>query len=337
MPAGLFIKESDTKIPTSWVAGQTWWFDTVEMALKVWTGTEWLTIGAPGATISVPYDISGTMVGLPDDTLVIPRFPAVREYFFDTDMPLSRGVARVAATADTEFSLQKNDVEFGTMTFEAGDDFAVFDSTSTTFDPGDVLTVVPPATADATLEDVGFGLAGIRLGTVGGGGGGGGGEELLVNKNATNGYAGLSSGLVAQTQIPPIHAHDSGAGVPGAGTVARIGHIYIDTTNSRAYFGVSIGGNFIDFGSLGHAFNQVSDGTNSASASGSETLKFEASVNISTLVTAGSPDKVVHKIQVASEAHGDLLYYNGSDWVRLPAGAEGEVLTAHGAAAPTWE
>jgi hypothetical protein len=32
-----------------------------------------------------------------------------------------------------------------------------------------------------------------------------------------------------------------------------------------------------------------------------------------------------------------MLYWDGADWVLFSAGAEGEVATAHGAAAPTWE
>lgn len=40
---------------------------------------------------------------------------------------------------------------------------------------------------------------------------------------------------------------------------------------------------------------------------------------------------------IGSAAHGDLLYRGDSAWSRLAAGAEGKVLTAHGAGAPTWE
>lgn len=41
---------------------------------------------------------------------------------------------------------------------------------------------------------------------------------------------------------------------------------------------------------------------------------------------------------IGSAAQGDILYRGASDWARLPAGTDGEVLTTHGAAAdPTWE
>lgn len=43
------------------------------------------------------------------------------------------------------------------------------------------------------------------------------------------------------------------------------------------------------------------------------------------------------KIALGSDAQGDLMYYNGTDWVRLPAGTTGQVLKTNGAAAnPEW-
>lgn len=43
------------------------------------------------------------------------------------------------------------------------------------------------------------------------------------------------------------------------------------------------------------------------------------------------------KIAVGSDAQGDILYYNGTDWARLGAGTSGQFLKTQGAAAdPTW-
>lgn len=43
------------------------------------------------------------------------------------------------------------------------------------------------------------------------------------------------------------------------------------------------------------------------------------------------------KLAVGSDAQGDLLYYNGTDYVRLPAGTSGQALKTQGAGAnPTW-
>lgn len=43
------------------------------------------------------------------------------------------------------------------------------------------------------------------------------------------------------------------------------------------------------------------------------------------------------KIALASQAAGDIMYYNGTDWIRLAKGTAGQVLTMNaGATAPEW-
>ncbi|MBU1320713.1 MAG: hypothetical protein KKH67_16175, partial [candidate division Zixibacteria bacterium] len=41
-------------------------------------------------------------------------------------------------------------------------------------------------------------------------------------------------------------------------------------------------------------------------------------------------------IALGSDATGDMMYYNGTDWARLPAGTSGYVLKSQGAAIPVW-
>jgi hypothetical protein len=43
------------------------------------------------------------------------------------------------------------------------------------------------------------------------------------------------------------------------------------------------------------------------------------------------------EIKLTSQAIGDTAYFDGTNWVRLAAGVAGKILTANGAAAPTWE
>lgn len=44
------------------------------------------------------------------------------------------------------------------------------------------------------------------------------------------------------------------------------------------------------------------------------------------------------KIALASQAAGDIMYYDGTDWVRLAKGTAGQVLTMNaGATAPEWQ
>lgn len=43
------------------------------------------------------------------------------------------------------------------------------------------------------------------------------------------------------------------------------------------------------------------------------------------------------KIALGSDAQGDIMYYNGTDWARLAAGTAGQLLQTNGAAAnPSW-
>jgi hypothetical protein len=52
------------------------------------------------------------------------------------------------------FSIQKNGTQFLTATIAASGATATFSSSQTDFAAGDVLKIVTPATADATLADI---------------------------------------------------------------------------------------------------------------------------------------------------------------------------------------
>lgn len=111
-----------------------------------------------------PYDIGGSIVGAPTDGAVLLRYPVPRAVRFLSGMSLSKGVAGTAATATAAFSIKKNGTEFATMTFAGSATTATFAcATTTNFSAGDVLTLVAPATADATLADIGFALSGLRI------------------------------------------------------------------------------------------------------------------------------------------------------------------------------
>ena len=75
----------------------------------------------------------------------------------------SVGYSDTLATADSEFSIQKNGVEVGTMTFGSGGATPTFVMASaTSFAAGDRLKVVAPASPDATLAGISFTIAGVR-------------------------------------------------------------------------------------------------------------------------------------------------------------------------------
>ena len=110
-----------------------------------------------------PYDVGGTYPGVPAASAVLIRYPFPRAVVFPSGLTNSRGVAAVAATAQTDFDIQKNGASVGTMRYAAAGTTATFIMASqTSFAAGDILTVVAPGTPDATLADVGFSLAGTR-------------------------------------------------------------------------------------------------------------------------------------------------------------------------------
>ena len=112
-------------------------------------------ISVPNANI--PYDIAGAILGKPLGSAVVMRFVAVRNFTFPIDLSGSSARVSTAATASTVLTLMKNGVQFGTITFAAGGSAGTLSVPSaTSFSFGNILTVVAPATADATFGDAQF-------------------------------------------------------------------------------------------------------------------------------------------------------------------------------------
>ena len=106
------------------------------------------------------YDIAHFFVGKPTSSQVIYAFKASQPFTFDVNLQLSKGMAVVAATAITTFLLKKNGTQFGTMAFPAASIIPAFVcAIPPAFAIDDILTIVAPASADATLSDIGFTLS----------------------------------------------------------------------------------------------------------------------------------------------------------------------------------
>lgn len=107
------------------------------------------------------YDISAFLSGKPANSEIVLRLPMVRAVTFDVNMAGSKGSASVAATASTTYVIAQNGTTIGTMVFALGGTSASFvAAASITLAIGDILSVTAPASADATLANVGFILAG---------------------------------------------------------------------------------------------------------------------------------------------------------------------------------
>ena len=64
--------------------------------------------------------------------------------------------------------------------------------------------------------------------------------------------------------------------------------------------------------------------------------------NVSLLTVSGDlsgnlPNPLVTDLSISSEEQGSVLYFDGSNWVQLPPGTDGYILTTHGNNPPTWE
>lgn len=124
---------------------------------------------SPGSGTGI-YDVYVSIPGLQRSRRI--TVTLVRPLLFRAGMGGSWGrtsatspAARPVATAQSQYSLQKNGVQFGTATFALGANTAVVTSAAdAVFVPGvDTFEVVEPVTADATLKDVGLGFAGERI------------------------------------------------------------------------------------------------------------------------------------------------------------------------------
>lgn len=122
-----------------------------------------LVVPANITVVDIPffYDIAGFISGKPTNSQVLLRLPMIRAVTFDVNLTLSSASAGTGASESTTFNIAKNGTDFGTMVFANGATTATFvAAVPPAFAIGDVLTVTAPASANSTLADIGFILAG---------------------------------------------------------------------------------------------------------------------------------------------------------------------------------
>lgn len=87
-----------------------------------------------------------------------------RATIFPASAPNSYAVAKAAATGSTTYTLSKNGSSFATVVWSgAGTVGAWTQASDAVFAPGDILEIDGPATADATLANIGITLQGYRF------------------------------------------------------------------------------------------------------------------------------------------------------------------------------
>jgi len=110
---------------------------------------------------AIPYDIAGSILSKPTASAVVMRFVAVRGFSLPAGLTGSLAKTSTVATASTVLVLQKNGVQFGTLTFAANNANGVFaGAAATSFAAGDLLTIVAPATPDSTFNNAQYTLVG---------------------------------------------------------------------------------------------------------------------------------------------------------------------------------
>lgn len=115
----------------------------------------------PVSAIGV-YDIGIYVEGLTSNSEVVWEFVAPRGWTLPAGAS-GAAVAQAAATASTTYTISKNGASIGTIAWAASGTVGTISVTSSTsFAPGDILSLAGPATADATLANIAVTLAGTR-------------------------------------------------------------------------------------------------------------------------------------------------------------------------------
>ena len=109
------------------------------------------------------YDIAGSTLSQPTGAAVLMRFSVTHAFSFAASMAGSFAESEVAATGSPVYILKKNGTQFATLTF-SGNAGTFGDMAATvSFVQGDILTLVAPATADATHDEIAWTLAGTLV------------------------------------------------------------------------------------------------------------------------------------------------------------------------------
>ena len=130
-------------------------FDLATLSTLRYTGSAW--------TSDRTVDIAVFAPGLGSNSQILLRLKVTRATTFPAGAALSQASASANATASTTYTLKQNGTAFATINFAAGANSGTWtQAADAIFAAGDILEIDGPATADATLANVGITLAGLR-------------------------------------------------------------------------------------------------------------------------------------------------------------------------------
>jgi hypothetical protein len=127
-------------------------------------GTTLIPLGGGGGSSDISFALS--IVDQPLDGQIINiAIPAGLKVTIPSGMTGSKGKASVAATAQSDFDVRKNNSSVGTIRFgstETVPSFIMATETELDGDEGDYLTIICPSTQDSTLANIGITIKGTR-------------------------------------------------------------------------------------------------------------------------------------------------------------------------------
>jgi hypothetical protein len=147
---------SDTPPPGPLVSGQLWWKSdtgTFYVYYQDVNSSQWVQAAAPAVPAGLPLILSLFAGGTLATNEVLFRYEFAVAGTIPAGLSSSQGSSGIAATGNPVLSIRKNNTQFGTATF-TGTQPVFAAASATAFAIGDVLSVVAPATVDATLADV---------------------------------------------------------------------------------------------------------------------------------------------------------------------------------------
>ncbi len=114
------------------------------------------------AMAGAPFDIGLYIEGVMTNGENVLRYVFNRAMTLPVSLTGSHASANTASTGTVSFTLKNNGSSIGTITFTGSATGTFTFASPVTFAAGDILTIIAPATADATLADVNINLAGTR-------------------------------------------------------------------------------------------------------------------------------------------------------------------------------
>lgn len=125
----------------------------------------WVLVGTCQLTAAEGafFDIGGVLNGKPASGSLLIGIPMPRVVTFPVNLSGSQVYAEVAATAETVFTIYKNETQIGTITFAAASTAGVVSmAEEQTFNPLDKFIILAPVTVDASLANIGWIITGAR-------------------------------------------------------------------------------------------------------------------------------------------------------------------------------